>query len=186
MGRVKVSILEENGTELTIGRESGFDDKLDCGGLYSESPITFDDSETTEVTLKELKDGAQAGASAIFPRILTYNGTVSNGYFYGYTEGTNGLDTPVQVPADATLKIFTFSNKRSNADYDLVFRKNSPTATPFLTISKTNTKNFVFDKNDDPAIEESFLQGELIYIENINTGSAPQDVGITLDFKADF
>lgn len=124
------------------------------------------------------------GRAAIFPILFTYKGNVSNGHYFGYTELIDGLNSPIPIQGNGILRTLTFTNSRDNASYDLLLRKNSPTATPFVTISKTNVRTFVFNKTDDPAIEETFVIGDLIYIQHISTGTVPQDAGITLNFSA--
>lgn len=147
------------------------------------SPETSQVPTYNEVTSKwENKDNF--GEAAIFPITLTHNGGVSNNTFYGYQNTINGLDSPIPVQRKSILKVLTFTNNRFNADYIIELRKNSSTATPFLTITKTNTQTFVFDKDDDVAIEESFQKGDIIFVKHVNNGQNPRDVGITLNFAA--
>lgn len=110
---------------------------------------------------------------------LIYNGTVGNNTFIGYSNLVPGDDTPILIPVKSTLIEFSFSNANANASYTLEFRKGSTTATPFASISKTNTKNFV-----DNSIDQEFLAGEEIYIKYIDDGTNASDVGLVLFFKA--
>ena len=150
-----------NATEMTITREG--DD------------MTFTDPTAGTETLSTLKEGANFGIAGRYALTLIYNGTLSNGTFIGYLNTVNGLDTPIIIPRDSTLKDLTFSNRISGADYTLYLRKNSPTATPFETITKTNTKTFTHLD-----IDEVFAEGDTIYIEYQDDGQNANDASIVL------
>jgi len=176
--KIRVKALEVNGVELEYGTEVD----LKASNIEVEN-IAFQNDDL-ENTLAELKVGSDAGSAAIYPVTLTYNGTVSNGTFYGHLNTINGLDTPVVVPKSSTLKVLSFSNKNSNADYTLELRKNSSTATPFISIVKVNSQFFTFNALDDPNIEESFAAGDTIFVKHIDQGGNASDVVILLYFKA--
>lgn len=110
--------------------------------------------------------------------LLTHNSRVNNGTFIGYQSTIPGDSTPVIIPVASQILEFTFSNIK-NADYTLEFRKNSTTATPFYTISKTNTQFFA-----DTTIDETFSSGDEIYVKYVDDGTNASDAVILLTFKA--
>ena len=177
--KVKVAVLERNGNELDYQEESGNDDQIKSGGLYSENTLNFSDSEVpTNTTLKKLDDGAGFGIAGRYALVLQHNGTVGNGTFFGYSNLINGLDTPIVIPRNSTLKDLSFSNANASADFTIYLRKNSSTATPFYTITKTNSDNFT-----EIDINELFSAGDLIYLEYQDNGTNASDVGIVLFFR---
>lgn len=151
------------------------------------SSIPVDDSNlpytagTVQVALEETSTTADNALNLpIFPILLQHNGTVSDGYFIGYDSLIPGDDTPVVIPKKSQFTNFTFSNSRSNADYTLIFRKNSTGASAFLSVSKVNTQFFTHQLISP----ESFVAGDVIYIEYQDDGTNASDVGMTLNFKA--
>lgn len=135
-------------------------------------------TDPTEPSGREFGDiGIQADA-ARYTLILQHNGTVGDGTFLGYSSLIPGDDTPVIVPVDSTLIEITYSNSRSNADYTLVFRKNSTIATPFKSISKTNTQFFA-----DTTFNETFNAGDEIYVEYQDNGGNSTDAALVLFFQ---
>ena len=142
--------------------------------------ISFTDSEISDVTVKELKNGADLAQVGRYAIALTHNGTVGNGTFFGFSNLINGLDTPIVIPRDSTLKDLTFSNSNSSADFTLFLRKNSSVATAFYTITKTNSNFFT-----EIDIDGIFLQGDLIYVEYQDDGTNANDVGIILFLRND-
>lgn len=178
----------------TLTGDDVLDDSLTKDDIQNFTFANLDDttiSSPTESQVPTYNSGTgqwenrdNFGEAAIFPVVLTHNGSVSNGTYYGYLNTINGLDSPVIVPRNSILKVLTFTNNRSTADYQILLRKNNPTATPFLTINQVNTQSFIYDSSDDPAIEESFNAGDIIYVQHINAGNNPRDVGLTLNFAA--
>ena len=119
---------------------------------------------------------ATAVGIPVFAITLQHQGAVSNGTFYGYAANTPGDQTPVTIFRKARIDHVSFSNSRAGADYDIEFRKNSPTAAVFETISKTNVQNFA----QDMVTPTEFAQGDTIYVKHVTTGTDPKDVGILL------
>lgn len=178
---VKVSVLERDGSEFDYGSESTDTDQIRSGGLISSSTLNFEDSETqANVKLNQLYQGAGFGAAGRYAVPLVYNGTVGNGTFIGYSNLVNGLDTPIVIPRNCSLQDLTFSNANANADYTLYLRKNSPTATEFKSITKTNTQTFT-----EQGINQDFLAGDTVYIEYQDDGQNVNDVVIVLFFRND-
>jgi len=116
--------------------------------------------------------------NARFTITLTHNGAVSNNTFIGYLNTIPGNNSPVILAIDCQLNEFTFTNNRSGADYTLEFRKNSTTATPFLTVSKTNTQFFA-----EQGIAENFNSGDQVYVKCLDDGLNPRDVVICMYFR---
>ena len=119
----------------------------------------------------------QANA-AIYPISIVYNGTVSNGTFFSYSNLTPG--TPIVVPINSEFIGFTFSNSNSNADYTIRFRNNSNVTTPFESVTKVNTQFFV----DILTTPEQFTAGNFLSIEYVDDGTNASDVALTLFFRA--
>lgn len=135
--------------------------------------------DTVQTTYKKLNDISSAANAARYTIILQHNGTVGGGTFFGYNELIPGNTTPVIIPIASVLKGFSFSNSSAAADYTLIFRKNSTVATAFFTVSKVNTQYFAQTITD-----ESFAQGDQIYVAYQDDGGNATDVGLTLFFQA--
>lgn len=118
------------------------------------------------------------GLIARFTLTCLHNGTISDDTFFGYSDLISGDATPIIIPKKSTFLEFTFSNQRSNADYTLEFRKNSTTATPFLTVSKTNTQFFFED-----GISEPFNAGDAIFIKYVDNGTNARDCALVMYFR---
>lgn len=143
--------------------------------------VPFDPSGSTltaENTEDAIKQAAAVANAAIFPLPLIYNGSVSNGTFFSYSNLTP--NAPVIIPVNSNFVGFTFSNANSNADYTLDFRKNTTVGTPFYTTSKTNTQFF----QEELVTPEAFNAGDEITIEYGDDGNNANDVAIVLFFKA--
>ena len=139
---------------------------------------------TEDISADNVQDAVSGGVNTALntPRYsinCIHNGTVSNGTFIGYLNTIPGDSTPIVIPVKSDFVEYTFSNSNSNADFTLEFRKGSTTATPFHTISKVDTLNFV-----DIITPEEFLTGEEIYIKYVDDGTNASDVGLVLFFKA--
>lgn len=170
--RYKVMIAEIDGTELLFNEELPLDaDRIffnDTGAPFTE------DNLNAAVT-----QAANIGSAAIYTLQLEHNGSVGNNTYIGSSSTVNGLDTPIPVTQTSSFVSFSFSNKRSNADYTLEFYKNSPTGTPFYTVSQTNTQFF----SQQLPTAESFAAGDLIYVKYIDNGQNANDVFMALNFK---
>lgn len=152
--------------------------------VAEEIPFENDGTDFDSINLQDAVEEAGTGVTVALntPRytlVLQHNGTVGNNTFFGYSNLLPGDDTPIIVPIKSDLFEFTFSNSNSNADYTLEFRKNSTTGTTFYTVSKVNTQFFV-----DTTVNESFLEGDEVYIKYIDDGNNASDVGLVLVFKA--
>ena len=150
-----------------------FDGTEDSDGNPVVPPFA---SENVRDAIIEARDSATSLARFVIP--LSYNGTINNNTFIGYLNTIPGDDSPVILPSDAILREYTFSNKRSNADYTLEFRKNSLTATPFHTVSKVNTQFFYED-----TLTELFNAGDQIYVKYKDDGQNAQDISIILFYE---
>ena len=115
----------------------------------------------------------------LVPITLVFNGTLSNGEFIGYSNLLPGDDTPIVCPITGNFIGFTWSNSRSNADFALVFRKNSTTTTPFFTWSVDNTQTANVEITPEP-----FSAGDTIFVEYVDEGTNASDASIVLGFKA--
>lgn len=135
----------------------------------------LDNNNTTPVTLTELKEGADLAQVGRYAIVLQHNGSVSDGTFIGYDSLIPGDASPIIFPEPCSIFEFTFTNSRTSADYTLEFRKNSTVATPFYTVSKTNTQFFA-----DTAISEDFAAGDQIYIKYVDDGTNAQDLVMCL------
>lgn len=175
--RYKVLIVQTDSQELDFRSELG----LDAGNVFFSATLDVN-TDNVQQAIEIAGSNAQSALDTpIFPIILTHNGTVGGGTFLGYSSLIPGDDTPIVVGRDADLVNFTFSNGNANADYSLIFRKNSTVASPFLTVSKTNEQFFSFDL----ITPESFLAGDRIYIEYQDDGTNASDVGMVLNFRAE-
>jgi len=151
---------------------------------YPDSATNIVFTPTTEISENTVQEAIGAGVSTALntPRFsipLVYNGTLSNNEFIGYSNLLPGDVTPIVIPIDCVMEEYTFSNSRSTADYTIELRKNSTTAIVFNTVSKTNTQTFV-----ETGINESFNQGDTIFIKYIDDGTNAADAGIVLIFRA--
>lgn len=146
--------------------------------------VPFDNS-TNGYVADNVQEAIEEGVSTaldtpVYTIVLTWNGTISNGEFYGYSNLLPGDDTPITIPIDCEFVAFSWSNRKSGADYTLDFRKNSTGATVFLSESRTNTQNFSFELTTP----EPFSAGDEIYIEHGDDGTNASDVGLVLAFRA--
>lgn len=137
--------------------------------------------DAVQTTYKKFNDVAGAAAAARYTILLQNNGTVSGGTFLGYDSLIPGDTTPIIIPIESTFKGFSFSNQNADADYTLIFRKNSTGATPFYSISKVNTQFFAQTVTDEP-----FAQGDRIFVQYQDDGNNASDAVTTLYFQAAF
>lgn len=143
--------------------------------------IVFSPTESILATTVQEAVNSGVGTALNTPRFsipLVYNGTLSNNEFIGYSNLIPGDSTPIVIPIDCVMEEYTFSNSNM-ADFTIELRKNSTTATVFNSTSKTDTDNFVAS-----GINETFTQGDTIYIKYIDNGTNAQDAGIVLIFRA--
>jgi len=153
----------------------------------SADAVAFDSTGSPNITADNVQDAileneGAADTALNTPRYaipLLHNGTVGGGTFFGYSNLLPGNDTPIIIPLKSELFEFTYSNKNSNADYTLEFRKNSTTGTILYTISKTNTQFFT-----DAIINIPFDVGDEIYVKYIDNGGNSSDAVLVLFFKA--
>lgn len=141
-------------------------------------------TESTPENLQEaIEASGEKGQLALdtprYSLTLLYNGVIGNNTFLGYSNLLPGDQTPVIIPVKSSVFEFTFSNSRTNADYTLELRKGSTTATPFYTVSKTNTQFFV-----ESGLSEEFNPGDAIYIKYLDNGNNARDGVFVLFLKA--
>lgn len=143
----------------------------------------FDNSTNGFVSTKvqpAIEEVQSIAAPLRVPINLVYNGTLSNGDFIGYSNLLPGDTTPIVSPIAGTLFEFTWSNKNTSADFNLEFRLDSTTATPFYTWSATNAApQAVLIPTPEP-----ITLGQQVYIKYVDQGSNAQDATIVLLFKA--
>lgn len=146
--------------------------------------VPFDDTgrsfnaENVQEAISANDIGVQAARYSV---ILQNNGTISDGTFIGYDSLISGDDTPIVIPRNSTFIEFTFSNSSSNADYTLIFRKNSIVATPFYSVSKVNTQFFSQQLGGS---EMDFVSGDQIYIQYQDDGQNASDAVLVLFFRS--
>lgn len=192
MALVKVGVWERDGVEFDLVEEGNpSTDLAQLKGVAFEGSssttiegdsgvMKFKDSDNpTPVTLKELKDGADLAVVGRYVIPIIWNGTVSDGTFYGYSNLLPGDNTPISIVRDSVFKDFSWSNSNSGADFALIFRKNSTTATPFYTTPNQTNKQTL----DILDVDESFNAGDKIYIEHDDQGGNASDVGMMLFFQ---
>lgn len=154
--------------------ETGFDNNPSGTPIFTES--------TPQTVQEAIEASGEKGQLALdTPRYsipLIYNGTVGNNTFIGYSNLVPGDATPVVIPVKSQLLEFSFSNSNT-ADFTLELRKGSTVATPFATIVRTTTTNFV-----QTGLTQEFLSGETIFIKYLDTGTNASDAGLILFFKA--
>lgn len=163
---VKVIIGERNGVELLDNEEY----VLIPENIPFSSPGVV--SDNVKDAILETNGIAQAQR---YPIILTHNGSVSNGTFLGYSSKISGDSSPIVIPASGTLKEFSFSNSKTSADFTLEFRKNSLTATPFFSVSKTNTQFFV-----QTGVDEVMTVGDRLYVKYVDNGTNANDAVVII------
>lgn len=146
--------------------------------------VPFDNS-TNGYIANNVQEALEEGVNLaldtpVFPLPLVWNGTISDGEFYGYSNLIPGDATPLLALKKSELISFTWSNGNAGADFTLVFRKNNIAGTPFLTVSRVNTKFFAYEL----LTPEAFNLGDQIYIEHQDDGTNSSDVGFVLTFRA--
>lgn len=151
--------------------------------IPNATDVPFDNS-TNGYTADNVQDAIEEGVSLalqtpIFPLSLLWNGTVSNGKWYGYSNLLPGDETPIVIPSKSEFIGFTWSNGNTGADFTLHFKKNSTGAADFLSDSRTNTQFY----NYFLVTPELFLAGETIFIQHEDDGTNANDVGFILIFR---
>lgn len=117
-----------------------------------------------------------------FPRysiVLIYNGNVSNGDFLTYSNTIPNTDPC--VPVKSNLKEVTWVNSNTNVSFDIEFRKNGRTTTPFYTYQ---TRNNTDGRGIILPNVTQFIQGDCISLKYIDQGTNCQDMAVTLFFQA--
>lgn len=167
--RYKALVAEKDGIELEYHEEAA----LDASNIFYNN-LDYDNVQDGLDNVGDLV------SVLVVPITLVYNGNLSNGDFIGYSNLLPGDSTPIVAPTTANFTGFTWSNSNTDADFALVFRKNSTTATPFFTWSVDNTQT---DEVDLPT-PESFNAGDLIFVQYIDEGQNASDAVIVLRFRA--
>ncbi len=146
--------------------------------------IFFDDSASTSVEGDDVQEALESIDELVSPLVvpitLAYNGSLSNNEFIGYTNLIPGDDTPIISPITGLFTGFTWSNRNSNADFALEFRKNTTGGAAFFTWSVDNTQT----ASVDLVTPEAFTAGDEIYVKYIDEGQNGTDAVIVLRFKA--
>lgn len=167
--RYKVLVVEIDGVDLDYQEER----PLDAANVFFDNP----DYDNMQDGLANVGDLVEV---LVVPIPLVYNGNIGNGTFIGYNNLISGDSTPIVSPIVGDFTGFTFSNSNDSADFELVFRRGSTTATPFFNWSVDNTRTASVELPSP----EPFTAGEAIYIEYLDQGQNAQDAAIVLKFKA--
>lgn len=145
---------------------------------------TFFDNSTNGFTANNVQEAIEEvefiAAPLIVPILLTHNGTLSNNTFLGYDNLLPGDSTPVIAPITGNFTVFTWSNSRSFADFELEFRKNTTVGTPFFSWSVNNTKT----ASVVLPTPEPFTAGDEIYVKYVDQGFNASDAAVVLGFKS--
>jgi hypothetical protein len=151
-----------------------FDGTEDSNGAIVSPPFV---SQNVRDGIIEARETALGAARYTIP--LTYNGNINNNTFIGYLNTIPGNVSPIIFAVKSELQEFTFTNRRSGADYTLEFRRNSTTAIPFFSVTKVNTQFFFQD-----GLTQGFDPGDQIYVKYVSTGGTDaNDIGLILFFK---
>ncbi len=170
---VKMLIAEKNGTELEFQEEHN----------YHANNQPFDPSGspfTTDNTQDAIKEAGSVSAPLVVTIPLILNGSVSNNTWIGYSHLIPGNNTPIISPITGTFVGFTFSNKKSSADFGLEFRLNSTSGSIFYDISVDNT----LTADMTLPTPEPVIGGQKMYIQYKDQGANAADMAIILKFKA--
>ena len=154
--------------------------------ILGDADDVFFDNSDSDFTSSNAEDaikeaGTLADAALNTPRysiVLQHNSTVSNNTFLGYDSLIPGDSTPIVIPIKSILTEYAFSNQRSSADFTIELRKNSTSAAPFDSESRTNSKTYV-----KSGLNQSFNIGDTVFIKYIDQGTNASDVVILLLFK---
>jgi len=169
----KFACVEEDGINLPDYKER----------LVRASDTTFDNStngyDATDSQAAIEESLGTAISTIVIPITLVYNGTLSNGDWITYSNLTP--DTRVAAPIDSTFLGFTWSNSRSSLEFDLVFRKNGRTQTPFYTYQIRNSPNKFAQVT---GLDYDFDAGDIIDIEYIDQGTNASDMALVIFFIA--
>ena len=133
-------------------------------------------AENTKDAIIEARNTAEGKARA--PIILTHNGTMSDGFWHGYTELIPSDTSPIVIPWDCTLVEYSFSNNRTSVDGNMDFYVNGTNAGDIVYSINFSNVNRV--KLDTPNIALS--AGDLLRLRWVDLGQNPRDVASTLFF----
>ena len=132
-------------------------------------------SDNAQDAIEEARDTAPGLARASI--IMSYNGTIRDDTWVGYTESIDSYDTPILIPWNCTLKEITFSNKRTSVDGKLNMYLNGTSSSDIVyTMNFSNTRSIIFYMDMD------FVDGDLLRFRWVDEGQNPNDVGIVLFF----
>jgi len=136
-------------------------------------------SEEVQSAIEEAKNTAPGKARATIASL--HNGTLSNGFWIGYTDLINSFDSPFVLAWGATLKEVTFSNNNLSVDGAIDFYKNGTAAGQiihnevFTNVDKVKTFN----------VDHHFIAGDLLRLRWTDTGTNPKDMGLMMFFILD-
>lgn len=133
-------------------------------------------AEDVQAAIEESKITAVA-----LPRyaiVTTFNGTVSNNQWLGYSNLLPGDSVPIIIPSNAVLKEISFSNVRNNVNGDLVLYRNGTAAGDIITsIPVDNIRSGVF------LVNLSFQTGDALRGRWVETGTNPNDLSLVYFFQ---
>jgi len=142
--------------------------------------VPFDNSDNdftadnTQDAIEEAKQNAEG-----FPRAgirVTANGIVGNNDWFGPTELLP--DTPMAVfPVNTKINEITWSNRRTDVEFHIEFRRNSKTGTIFHTLTVTSPNSgFGYESG----LNYTFSPGDVVYAQYKDDGQNCSDMEVML------
>ena len=153
-----------------------FDGTEDSQGTPVAPPFV---SENTRDGIIEARDQSVSRIRTAIS--LIHNGTMSNGFWHGYSDLLNSQNTPIVIPWNCTLLEYTFSANRNSMDGIMNFYKNGTGAGQIVHSVQFNNVNTTLV--DTPNI--SFNAGDLLRLRWVDQGQNPRDVASVLFFRLD-
>ena len=133
-------------------------------------------SENTRDGIIEARSTAPGKARASV--ILLHNGTLSNGFWHGYSELIPSNTTPIIIPWNCTFKEYTFAANRNSMDGRMDFYLNGTDASDIIYSIQFNNVDTIL--SDFPEID--FNAGDLLRLRWVDQGQNPRDVSSVLFF----
>jgi hypothetical protein len=156
-----------------VAAATPFDGAEDTDGNAVTPPFV---AENTRDAIIEARETAQGKARA--PILLLHNGSMSNGFWHGYSELISSDQSPIPIPWDCTLTEYTFSNNRTSVDGRMDFYVNGTDPADIVySISFSNVNRVL---TDSPNFDLN--AGDLLRLRWVDQGQNPRDVGSTLFF----
>lgn len=146
----------------------------------------FFDNATNGFAATDVQDAIEEARNTATGRIRftlvgLQNGTVLNNSFIGYSELISGSDVPFLFPRAVQLKEVTLANVNTACVYDIKFRKNSVSNTPFFTwaVNTDGIKSAYVTGRSDP-----FAAGDYLTVQATKvSGNSLSDLALVLYFE---